>query len=249
MNRDALHDALNELLKPKLFKDYCPNGLQVQGKSEIKKVITGVTASQALIERAIEAQADAILVHHGYFWKNEPAVVTGMKHQRLKTLLEHDINLFAYHLPLDAHPQLGNNAQLAKVLGICCAQAVSDRPTELMWQGELAQTMDEDDFAELLLNELDFKPTVVSANKPIKTVAWCTGGAQSMITEAARLGVDAYISGEISESTAHAAVELGVHYFAAGHHATERFGVKALGDYLIEHYALDVAFIDLPIPV
>lgn len=244
-----LINFIDAVLKPKLFKDYCPNGLQIQGKNQIHKIITGVTASNDLIDCAIEEKADAILVHHGYFWKGENQEITGIKHNRIKKLLAHDINLIAYHLPLDAHIKLGNNAQLAQVLELINPRPISERPSEIIWRAELATAISATDFAKQLQQKLAFSPTVIEADKIIQSIAFCTGGAQSFIEQAAMLGVDAYLSGEISEPTAHAAKELDIHYFAAGHHATERYGVKALGEYIAEHQNIDVKFIDLPIPV
>ncbi len=250
MNRDDLLHELNQLLKPHLFKDYCPNGLQVEGKSEIKKVVTGVTASQALIDQAIEVQADAILVHHGYFWKNEPEVIVGVKQQRIKKLLAHDINLIAYHLPLDAHRDLGNNKQLANILNINNPESIKpDSLTELLWCGDIPE-QSVAEFAQYITQCLGRTPMHIGdKNMEIKTVAWCTGGAQNYLEQAAQLGVDAFISGEVSEATFHLANEYGIHYFAAGHHATERYGIKALGEYIGQIFNLDVQFIDLYNPI
>ncbi len=239
---------LNQQLQPHNFKDYCPNGLQVQGKDNIKKIVTGVTASQALLDAAVAQQADAILVHHGYFWKGEAAEIIGMKQQRLKTLLTHDINLIAYHLPLDAHLELGNNIQLAKQLNIINPTAAVDN--ELLFQGELNSAQAANDFANHIEQQLQRKPLhIAGTEKPIQRVAWCTGGAQDYITDAAELGVDAFISGEVSERTFHIAQELQIHYFAAGHHATERYGIKALGEHLTQHFGFEQQFIDIDNPV
>ncbi|ESP94032.1 MULTISPECIES: Nif3-like dinuclear metal center hexameric protein [Pseudoalteromonas] len=251
MQRKKLVNQLTELLKPFQINDFCPNGLQVEGKDNITKVITGVTASQALIDVAIEKNADAILVHHGYFWKGEEQSITGMKKRRIQSLLAHDINLLAYHLPLDVHPELGNNAQLGKLLDL-----EIERPLEpwnknsVAVKGKLKNPMTVDEFAKLIEDKLDRKPLVNQAGDHlIKTIAWCTGGGQSFIDLAASQGIDAYLTGEASEQTIHSSNEQGIHFFAAGHHATERYGVKALGEYLADKYDLDVEFVDINNPV
>ncbi|MGJ8693138.1 MAG: Nif3-like dinuclear metal center hexameric protein [Thalassotalea sp.] len=252
MQLSSLENYLAELLSPQLIKDFCPNGLQVQGKNEIKKIVTGVTASQALIDAAIAEGADALLVHHGYFWKNEAPVITGMKYHRIKALLDHNISLLAYHLPLDVHPELGNNAQLAKLLGIKVTGLVEENnPFSVVVKGELSKALSADAFNQLLSNKLQRQSLHLSSasNGLIKTVAWCTGGGQGYIDLAAAQGIDAFISGEASEQTTHSARELDIHFFAAGHHATERYGVKALGEHLAEQFALEVKFIDIDNPV
>jgi dinuclear metal center YbgI/SA1388 family protein len=251
MLRESFELALNELLKPELIKDFCPNGLQIQGASEIKKVITGVTATQALIDRAIEEKADTIVVHHGYFWKNESYVIRGMKYNRIKALIDNDINLFAYHLPLDIHPEYGNNAQLAKLLNIKVTGPLEPgNEQSVSIRGELEQTASGQQLAKLISQSLARECIHVSPNidKPIKTLAWCTGGGQNFIELAAEQGVDAFISGEISEQTTHVAREMGIHYFAAGHHATERYGAMSLADYISKDLNLDCQFIDIDNP-
>jgi dinuclear metal center YbgI/SA1388 family protein len=243
----ALVKAANALLEINRFKDYAPNGLQLEGRSEVRKIVSGVTASQALIDAAIEANADVILVHHGWFWRGEDQCIVGMKKRRIKALLQNDISLMGYHLPLDAHPELGNNAQLAKRLsfirdGAMNAEGVGD-------YGHLGQALTVDELANRIGKSLGRQPTVVNAGEHlIKTVAWCTGGAQSYITQALALGVDAFISGEISEQTTHEARENGIHYFAAGHHATERYGAPALATHLAEQFGIDHQFIDIDYP-
>ncbi|MBQ4813004.1 Nif3-like dinuclear metal center hexameric protein [Pseudoalteromonas luteoviolacea] len=251
MQRKKLVNQLTELLKPFQINDYCPNGLQVEGKDEIKKVVTGVTASQALIDAAIDKQADAILVHHGYFWKGEDQTITGMKQRRIKRLLEHDINLLAYHLPLDVHPELGNNAQLGELLNLTVERPLEPwNKNSVAVKGKLKTPMSVDEFSALIEQKLDRKPLVNKAgDHKIKTIAWCTGGGQSFIDLAASQGIDAYLTGEASEQTIHSSTEQGIHFFAAGHHATERYGVKALGEYLADKYDLDVEFIDIHNPV
>lgn len=250
--RDDLNEVLASLLNPGNFKDYCPNGLQVEGTARIKKIISGVTACTELIDRAIEAQADAIIVHHGFFWKGEDPCIRDIKHRRLKQLLSHDINLYAYHLPLDCHLTLGNNVQLAKQLEITQLQSHAvDGIDNLLWQGELNEPLSGDTFAKQIEKVLGRKPLWIKPYqyKEIKTLAWCTGGAQKYISNAHSLKVDCYLSGEVSESTFHFARDASVHYFACGHHASERYGVKALGEYLAKEYSLVHEFIDIDNPV
>jgi dinuclear metal center YbgI/SA1388 family protein len=250
VERDALSDHLDELLEVHRFSDYCPNGLQVEGRRSIELVIGGVTACQALLDAAVARQADAVLVHHGYFWRGEDARVVGMKARRLHTLLSAGLNLFAYHLPLDAHPQLGNNAQLGRRLGIVDAEpAESPADSGLLWTGRLQPAGSAASLAQRLAEVLGREPLHVGEPEaPLERIAWCTGAAQSMIEEAAGLAVDAYISGEISEPTAHVARERGLHYFAAGHHATERDGVRALGSHLAQRFGIRFEFVDIPNP-
>lgn len=250
ITRDALLAELNQLLQPQFFKDYAPNGLQVQGGSEIRTLVSGVTATRALIERAIELNADAIFVHHGYFWKSEDPSITGMKFQRVKLLIEHGINLFAYHLPLDAHSELGNNAQLGKLLGFTTEGGL--QPGELRPIGNVGSLDLPLTLAQLearVGERLGRAPLAISGGShAIKQVAWCTGGAQGYIEQAAALGADAYISGEISEQTVHVARECGIHYIAAGHHATERGGPRAVGGHLAERFGLVHHFVDIDNP-
>ncbi|AWL11838.1 GTP cyclohydrolase 1 type 2 like protein [Saliniradius amylolyticus] len=249
VQRDALIQYLNDTLRVSQFKDYCPNGLQVEGKERIQKLVTGVTASQALVDKAIDLNADALLVHHGYFWKGEPQPVTGMKKRRLQALLAHDINLLAYHLPLDAHPEYGNNAQLAAMLEIEVTGTLEpENPCSVVMTGELSEPLTAAQLAERIEQRLQRKPLVEASDKIIKTLAWCTGGGQGFIDMAADSGVDAFITGEVSEPTIHTARERGIQFFAAGHHATERYGAKALGDHLAEEFGLDVAFVDIDSP-
>ena len=252
MFRNELEQYLNNLLKPEQIKDYCPNGLQIQGKEEINKVVTGVTASQALIDAAIKQQADAILVHHGYFWKNEEQALTGIKYKRIKSLLDNDINLFAYHLPLDIHPELGNNAQLAKLFSIENIQPLEiGNPFSVAVKGNFEQQHSGDSLASLINEKLSRQCLHIApaSNKKINTVAWCSGGGQDYIELAAAQGIDAFISGEVSEKTTHIAREMNIHFYAAGHHATERYGAKALGEYLQQQLGLNVEFVDIDNPV
>ncbi|WP_417513600.1 Nif3-like dinuclear metal center hexameric protein [Marinobacter sp.] len=244
--RDTILAKLNEWLQPENFQDYCPNGLQVEGKSDVKTIITGVTASRALIEAAIAANADMVIVHHGYFWKGEDQRIQGMKRERLKRLLDNDINLVAYHLPLDDHPEYGNNRQLADILGIGNPQPLNG----LVWEGELHEAMSPEKFGLHIARALHREPLRVGDGKAeIKRVGWCTGAAQGFINTAIDAGLDAYISGEISEPTTHTARECGIHYYAAGHHATERYGVKALGVALEKEFGTSHRFIDCDNPV
>jgi len=234
------------------FSDYCPNGLQVQGREDVGTLVGGVTACQALLDAAVERRADAVLVHHGYFWKGEDPRIVGMKRRRLAALLRHDISLIAYHLPLDAHPELGNNAQLARALDLTVTGAVggSGRAPGPVLLGELAAPLAGNAFAAHLADRLGRTPLHVPGNDaPIRRLAWCTGAAQSFIELALDAGADAFLTGEASEQTIHFARENGLHFFAAGHHATERYGVQALGAHLAERFDLDFASIDIDNPV
>lgn len=240
-----------QLLQPGKFRDYCPNGLQVEGKPEIKRLVSGVTASQALLDAAVAWQADAILVHHGYFWKGEAEPLTGIKGKRIRTLIQNDISLLAYHLPLDAHPELGNNAQLAQQLGLTVTGGLDvGNPDSIGFIGTLDEEMSAQAFAQRVAERLGREPLLIEGGEHcIKTIGWCTGGAQGYIDKAVELGVDAYLSGEVSEPTFHAAKENDIHYLAAGHHATERYGAKALGEALETAFDIEHRFIDIDNPV
>ncbi|MDP2282863.1 MAG: Nif3-like dinuclear metal center hexameric protein [Pseudohongiella sp.] len=242
---------INRLLKPDQFNDYCPNGLQVEGKKVIRHLVSGVTASQRLLDAAVEQGADAILVHHGYFWRGEDAVITGLKRKRIKTLMDNDISLLAYHLPLDAHAEFGNNVQLAHVLGLVPSGELLKQNNQVMGLiADLPEALTGAELANRISTALSRNAMHIDAeNRLIRRVAWCTGAAQQYIEQAAKLGIDAYISGEISEPTVHVAQEHGMHYFAAGHHATERYGVKALGEFLAQRFGIHHTFIDIPNPV
>lgn len=230
--------------------DYCPNGLQVEGRGHVRKIISGVTASQELIDAAVAAEADLILVHHGYFWKGENPCVVGMKQRRLKTLLRHDISLLAYHLPLDVHPQVGNNVQLAERLGIIVEGPLEpENPRNVALVGSLPEVLDPVEFAARVEMVLGRQPLLVDGQKPIRRVGWCTGGGQGYIDQAIAAGVDLYLTGEASEQTFHSARENGISFIAAGHHATERYGVQALGDYLAREFNIEHVFIDCPNPI
>jgi len=250
IQRQALLQYLDSLLEPEQFRDYAPNGLQVQGRDEIRTLVSGVTATQALIERAVELGADAIFVHHGYFWRGEDPSITGMKYNRIKTLLQHGINLYAYHLPLDAHSELGNNAQLAQRLGLIAESGLDPlerRPIGNV--GNLTKAVSAEQMAATIEAALGRVPLLVKGgDHAIQRVAWCTGGAQGYIEKAVAMGADAYISGEISEQTTHVARECGIHYFAAGHHATERYGARAVGDHLAAKFQLNHEFVDIDNP-
>lgn len=252
MNNLQLEKILNEKLQPQQIKDYSPNGLQVEGTPEVNRIVTGVTASQALIDKAVELNADALLVHHGYFWKGEPEPIRGMKGKRIRTLIKNDINLMGYHLPLDIHPELGNNAELARLLEIEVEGGLEGHPQSVAMFGKLRKPMTGAEFAEKINQVLNREPLHIApenSDKMIETVGWCTGGGQDYIELAASNGLDAFISGEISERTTYSAREQDIHYFAAGHHATERYGIKALGEWLAKEHGLDVEFIDIDNPV
>ena len=248
MKREELVSYLEGLLQPEKFRDYCPNGLQVEGRAEVTRIVAGVTASQALLDAAVARGADAVLVHHGYFWKGEDGRVTGIRRQRLKTLLEHDINLFAYHLPLDAHPELGNNAQLASRLGWQADGRFGEQ--DIAWLGRVGAATTAGALAGQVAAGLARTPMLIGdPQRPIIRLGWCTGGAQGYFEQAIALGVDAFISGEISEQTVHLARESGVAYLACGHHATERYGVAALAAHLSAQCGLHCEFVDVDNPV
>lgn len=251
MKNTELETYINNLLQVSYFKDYAPNGLQVEGKQEIRRIVTGITASQALIDEAIRLKADALLVHHGYFWQDEAASLRGMKGRRIRSLIQNDINLLAYHLPLDAHHQLGNNVQLGKCLGITDIGPLNpDDSTCLIFHGFLPQPTSATELCTHIGLSLHREPLVSHlSNRLLHHIAWCTGGAQNYIQQAVDSGVDAYISGEVSEHTIHTARENDVVFFAAGHHATERYGIKALGEWLQQEFnELEVHFIDIDNP-
>ncbi len=247
--KDLVNYANNELEIDR-FKDYCPNGLQIEGKKTVRKLVAGVTASQALIEAAIEEQADALLVHHGYFWKGEDARLVGIKYQRIRRLIESGISLIAYHLPLDAHPLYGNNAGLAELLELDMAGMFPPGKDAVGMHGTLQTPMTAAAFSEKISRVLGREVLHIGEkDQQIHTLAWCSGAAQGYIEAAAELGVDAYLSGEISEQTVHIARESGLHYFAAGHHATECYGASTFGQHLATHFELQYRFIDIPNPV
>ncbi len=248
MHRNELENYLNQLLEISRFQDYCPNGLQVEGRDKIGKIVTGVTASLALLKAAIEQGADAVLVHHGYFWRGEDARITGMKARRIELLMAHKINLFAYHLPLDCHLEFGNNTQLGKRLEFIETDRFGEQ--NLIVGGKLNMPVPLHVLGEKISQVLAREPLVIGgAEQIIRQIAWCTGGAQGFIDAAITQGVDAYLTGEISEQTVHAARESGVAFIAAGHHATERYGVQSLGEHLASTFSIEHQFIDVDNPV
>ncbi|MGI4813292.1 MAG: Nif3-like dinuclear metal center hexameric protein [Janthinobacterium lividum] len=248
MDVSELELYLNNLLETPRFPDYCPNGLQVEGRRRIEKLATGVTASLDFVEAAAEWGADALLVHHGYFWKNEAPAIVGIKYRRLRALLARDINLFAYHLPLDAHPTLGNNAQLGARLGWVGASQFGDNG--LGWMASLPVPVALEGLSAQIGNVLMRAPLVLGdAQTEVRRVAWCTGAAQGYFAEAIDAGADVFVTGEVSEPTFHLARESGVAFIGAGHHATERYGVQAVGAHLAEAFGLEHRFIDIDNPV
>ena len=248
MLRDDLARHLDGLLNASRIDDYCPNGLQVEGRPEVGFVVSGVTASVALIEAAAGAGADALLVHHGYFWRGEDPRLVGARKRRIELLLAAGMSLFAYHLPLDLHPVLGNNAQLAARLGLVQEGRIGEQ--ELVAHGALGAPSTLGELATRIEDRLGRAPLVIGEPaREVRRVAWCTGGAQGFFETAIGLGVDAYITGEIAEQHVHLARESGVAFVAAGHHATERYGVQAVGEHLAATFALRHVFIDVPNPV
>ncbi|WP_137892602.1 Nif3-like dinuclear metal center hexameric protein [Ramlibacter sp. 2FC] len=249
-DRQTLLAAFDALMQPERFRDYGPNGLQVEGRTEVRKLVSGVTASRALIEAAVAQGADAILVHHGLFWRGQEGRVTGWMKQRLALLLAHDISLYAYHLPLDAHPELGNNAQLGRVLGLTAQARFGEQDL-----GFLGARVEEGGFADgrALARHVEAalgRPvTLVEAGaKPLRRIAWCSGGAQGYFEAAIAAGADAFITGEISEPQAHYARECGVAFLACGHHASERYGAPALAAHVAAQLGLDHVFVDIDNP-
>lgn len=243
-----LSDYIGNLLQTARFKDYCPNGVQVEGRPQVQRIASGVTASQRLLDAAFEWGADAILVHHGYFWRNEDAALTGIKKRRIASLLQHDVSLLAYHLPLDAHPELGNNAQLAQRLGWVELGRFGEQ--DVACHGQLAQEQTLGKLSAHIAHVLQRTPQVIGDDtRTIRRIAWCTGAAQGYFEAAAALGVDAFLTGEISEQNVHVAQETGVAFIAAGHHATERYGVQALGTHLAAQFGVEHRFFDMDNPV
>ena len=247
MERAELQRYLDNLLEVGRFRDYCPNGLQVEGRAEIRRVVCGVTASQALLDAAVAREADAVLVHHGYFWRGEDGVITGLRRKRLGTLLSRDINLFAYHLPLDAHPELGNNAQLARLMGWMPEGRFGEQ--DIGWTGRLPHAIGGDLLARQVAARLGREPLLLGdPARTVERIAWCTGGAQGYFESAIAAGADAFITGEISEPQAHLAREMGVSFIAAGHHATERYGAPAVAAHVAAQCGLDHQFIEIDNP-
>ncbi|MEN8214480.1 MAG: Nif3-like dinuclear metal center hexameric protein [Pseudomonadota bacterium] len=239
----------NQQLQAENFSDYCPNGTQVEGGREIQRLASGVTACQALLDAAVEWQADAILVHHGYFWNGESQPLTGIKGRRIRSLMQNDISLLAYHLPLDAHPMYGNNAQLGRRLQLHNA-AATEPGDGLLWSAELLEPVTPRELAASIKQAVAREPLHIAAERAsIRRVGWCTGGAQKYIDQAADLALDAFISGEISEATVHTARERNIHYYAAGHHATERYGVQALGEAIASEFGITHRYFEIDNPV
>ncbi|MBR7800833.1 Nif3-like dinuclear metal center hexameric protein [Undibacterium fentianense] len=250
VERKALAQFLDKELQVARFRDYCPNGLQVEGRDEIKRIVSGVTACQTLLDRAVELRADAVLVHHGYFWRGEDTRIVGQKLKRLKTLIDHSMSLFAYHLPLDSHPSLGNNAQLAQLFGFDVSARFGE--DELGWLGHVqSESISKlSDLCTHLSSRLGREVLAIgNPDQVIETIAWCSGAAQNMLSAAIESGASVFISGEISEPTVHLARESGVAYISAGHHATERYGVKALGQRIAEEFGIEHYFVDVDNPV
>ena len=248
MELNRLVHELANFLQVSRFQDYCPNGLQVEGRTDVRRIVTGVTASQALIEAAIEVNADAIMVHHGYFWRGEPAEVTGMKRRRLKQLLVHDISLLAYHLPLDAHPEVGNNVQLGKVLGWPLTRCLDDK--YMLPLAEVPHAMTLQQLGQHVSVKLNRQVQLLGEpDRLVRSVAWCTGAAQSYIQQAVAAGADVFLSGEVSEQTWHSVCETNTAYIAAGHHATERYGIQALGQWLADNHDVEHIYIEVDNPI
>lgn len=247
ITRDALSQVCAEWMAVDSFQDYCPNGLQVEGKAEIRRLAVAVTASQAAIDAAVAWGADALLVHHGYFWRNEPAVIVGAKATRIRQLMQADMSLFAYHLPLDQHPEFGNNAELARMWNM-----VDDgHDVKRVWRsGHLEHPLPIEGFIERIRRTLRREPLHIAGGPAVvKRIAWCSGGAQGYLPLAIEQGVDVFITGEASEQCYHQAMEAGVHFIAAGHHATERYGVQALAQKLAAAYQLELHYIELANPI
>ncbi|MBU6381785.1 MAG: Nif3-like dinuclear metal center hexameric protein [Betaproteobacteria bacterium] len=247
MERDRLADYLNDWLEISRFKDYSPNGLQVEGKAHIQRVAVAVTATRDVIDQAANWGADALIVHHGWFWRGEDSRVLGYRHRRLRALLMADINLFAFHLPLDVHKEVGNNICFGREMAWPEPELLGEQ--QLIARADLPHAVKVEAMQQHITLRLERQVLVVGATqRPICRLAWCTGAAQDMILEAASLGADAFVSGEISERTTYLARELGVSYFAAGHYATERYGVQALAEHLEARFQLQCCFIEDPNP-
>lgn len=250
VDREQLSEYLACLLDIKRIRDFSPNGLQVEGRGRIASVVTGVTASAALIDAALAEGADAILVHHGYFWRGEDGRITGTRRRRLKSLLANDLNLFAYHLPLDLHPELGNNAQLGLRLGLVRQEQFGENDLGWLGQADDSQLRTVGELAARIEQRLGRTPMLIGdPQQPVGRIGWCTGAAQGFLDDAIVAGANTYLSGEISEQTVHLARESGVAYLACGHHATERYGVQALGEHLAARFGIRHRFIDIDNPV
>ncbi len=250
IERDFLVNYLNEFLDSDKFNDYAPNGLQIEGKDKIINICTAVSAGEIVIENAIKLRADMLLVHHGYFWKGESPQIISAKKRKISLILENNINLCAYHLPLDSHIEIGNNACLANILQVKNVKAHMARGIQnLIWTGEFVEDYLADDFANFLEKNIQKPIYLPGGSHKIRKIAWCSGAAQDFIEDVFMHKVDAYITGEVSERTYYQARELGVHFFACGHNATERYGIQALGEHLANKYDLKHAFIDINNPI
>ena len=251
MDLQEIVEMLDIFLKVRDIADYCPNGLQVANSGKVAKICTAVTASLEAIEAAAACGANVLLVHHGYFWKGEAYPLLDMKYQRIAALIKHDIALLAYHLPLDIHPQLGNNAEIGRRLGVEITEfGRPDGRLPLLALGELTEPHSLQQLSQQCEKIFSRQPlTLAGGAHSIKRLAWCSGGAQDYILEAKKMGADAYLSGEVSERTYYQARELGIHYLACGHHATERFGIQALGEWLHQQTKLPVIFLDSANPL
>ena len=248
VTRETVLELLDQELRPELTRDYCPNGLQVEGSQTVTKLVSGVTACQALIDCAVEAQADAILVHHGFFWRGEDSRLIGMKAARVRALMQHDINLFAYHLPMDLHPTMGNNAGLGRVMGLDAFGMLDPSDHSMpVFVGDVASRTTATDIAASLELNLGRSVTLVGEGA-VSSIGWCTGGGQGYIDAAADAGCDLFVSGEMSEQTVHVARERGIAFIAAGHHATERFGPQSIGQWLGAQLDIDHQFVDINSP-
>jgi len=245
--RKEIELHLATLLAVDGFEDYGPNGLQVEGRPEVTRLVSGVTASRALIDAAIEAEADAILVHHGLFWRGQDGRLTGWLAERVRRLMAHGINLFAYHLPLDAHAELGNNAQLGARLGLVADARFGEQ--ELGFVGPAVHEKTLSALTQRVQAALQREPLVLPGDgRPLRRIGWCTGGAQGYFEAAIAAGVDAFITGEVSEPQAHLARETGVAFLACGHHATERFGAPAVAAHVAERFGIEHRFIEIDNP-
>ena len=250
-NLNEIIQWCDQTLKSHEFKDYAPNGLQIEGTSEVKKILCAVTASQTAIDAAVAYGADLLLVHHGYFWKGEPYPITGMRGKRIKSLIQHDISLVGYHLPLDSHPTIGNNAAIADLLELEHIQALDPNERNPIGNiGYLKSAMSPEVFKQFASEKLGFDAIHLPADKTsIQKVGFCTGGAQDYIKKAADQDCDAYISGEVSERTFYEAQELNVHYYACGHHATEKYGVQRLAKAISEQFNIEYSYFELNNPI
>jgi dinuclear metal center YbgI/SA1388 family protein len=246
--RATLDEALQMLLRPGDFKDYGPNGLQVEGRAEVRRIVSGVTASLAFIEAAIAAGADTLFVHHGLFWRGQDGRLTGWLKRRVALLMAHEINLFAYHLPLDAHAELGNNAQFGLRLGLVADARFGEQALGFIAPAPAA-LVDGQALASATGQAMGGSPVLVAGDgRPLRRIAWCTGGAQGYFESAIAAGADAFVTGEISEPQAHLARETGVAFIACGHHASERFGAPAVAAHVAARFGLEHRFIDVPNP-